>query len=65
MDMQRYECLVCGYVYDPQEGDLDGAIEPRVPFEHIPDGWVCPECGAGQDDFEKVVEGTKQSIVTI
>lgn len=50
----QYECDVCGYVYDPAEGDPDGGIEPGTPWEDIPDDWVCPVCGAGKDDFSAV-----------
>jgi rubredoxin len=52
--MDKWECLVCGYVYDPAEGDPDSGIEPGTPFEALPDDWVCPDCGAGKDMFEKV-----------
>jgi rubredoxin len=41
-------------VYDPAEGDPDSAIEPGTPFEALPDDWICPDCGAGKDMFEKV-----------
>jgi rubredoxin len=53
--MDQWECLVCGYVYDPAEGDPDSGIEPGTPFEALPDDWVCPDCGAGKDMFEKLV----------
>ncbi len=52
--MDKYECMVCGYVYDPEEGDPDSDIAPGTPFANLPDDWVCPVCGAGKDDFEKV-----------
>jgi rubredoxin len=52
--MDRWECLVCGYVYDPAEGDPDSGIEPGTPFEALPDDWICPDCGAGKDMFEKM-----------
>ena len=52
--MAKYKCLVCGYVYDPAEGDKDGGIPPGTSFESLPDGWVCPLCGAGKSDFEKI-----------
>ena len=52
--MDKYECMVCGYVYDPEEGDPDNDIAPGTPFADIPDDWVCPVCGAGKEDFEKV-----------
>lgn len=54
--MAKYECSVCGYVYDPQLGDPDGGIAPDTSFEQIPDDWVCPVCGASKDQFEKIEE---------
>lgn len=51
MIMLSYVCDVCGYIYDPAEGDPDGGIEPGTAFEDIPDDWVCPLCGAGKEDF--------------
>ena len=54
--MAKYECTVCGYIYDPELGDPDGGIKPGTPFEDIPDDWVCPVCGASKDQFEKMEE---------
>ncbi len=54
--MAKYECTVCGYIYDPKLGDPDGGIKPGTPFEKIPDDWVCPVCGAGKDQFERIKE---------
>jgi rubredoxin-NAD+ reductase len=48
---RRYACEVCGYVYDPAEGDPDGGIPAGTAWEDIPDDWVCPTCGAGKGDF--------------
>jgi flavin reductase (DIM6/NTAB) family NADH-FMN oxidoreductase RutF/rubredoxin len=52
--MAKYQCSVCGYIYDPELGDPDGGIKPGTPFEEIPDDWVCPVCGASKSDFELV-----------
>ena len=52
--MDKYECQVCGYIYDPEQGDPENDIEPGVIFEDLPDDWVCPECGASKDEFEKI-----------
>jgi rubredoxin len=52
--MDKYECTVCGYIYDPELGDADGGIAPGTPFEDIPDDWVCPVCGAAKSEFQKV-----------
>jgi flavin reductase (DIM6/NTAB) family NADH-FMN oxidoreductase RutF/rubredoxin len=49
--MQNYVCEVCGYVYDPEQGDPDNGVEPGTAFEDLPDDWVCPVCGAGKDQF--------------
>lgn len=52
--MTKYECSVCGYIYDPEQGDSVGGIKPGTPFEEIPDDWVCPICGASKSEFKKV-----------
>lgn len=49
--MDKYICNVCDYIYNPEEGDPDGGIEPGTPFDEIPDTWVCPICGADKDSF--------------
>jgi rubredoxin len=52
--MDKYLCLACGYIYDPEEGDPAGGIEPGTSFEDLPDDWVCPLCGVGKSMFEKM-----------
>ena len=51
--MDKYECTVCGYIYDPAEGDSEGNIEAGTAFADLPDEWVCPVCSAEKDAFEK------------
>ena len=51
--MSKYEC-VCGYVYDPANGDPDNGIAPGTSFENLPEDWVCPICGAAKENFEKM-----------
>lgn len=51
---QKWECLVCGYVYDPAVGDDTQGILPGTPFEDLPDDWVCPDCGLNKEMFEPV-----------
>lgn len=51
IEMKKYLCEPCGYVYDPEVGDPDGGIAPGTAFEDIPDDWVCPICGLGKDVF--------------
>ena len=52
--MKKYKCTICGYVYDPVVGDPDNGVKEGTAFENLPDDWVCPECGAGKDEFESV-----------
>jgi len=52
--MDKYECTVCGYIYDPEVGDPESNIPPGTPFEKLPDDWQCPVCGASKDEFQKV-----------
>ena len=52
--MQKYECTICGYIYDPEKGDPDSDIKPETSFEDLPDDWVCPVCGASKSEFEPV-----------
>jgi len=51
--MDKYVCTICGYVYDPEQGDPDNGVAPGTKFEDVPDDWECPVCGASKDDFEK------------
>jgi rubredoxin len=49
--MERYKCSICGYVYDPEEGDTSSGIEPGTPFSDLPSDYICPVCAAGKDEF--------------
>ena len=50
---EKYKCKVCGYVYDPENGDPDSGITTGTKFEDLPDDWVCPVCSAPKSEFEK------------
>jgi rubredoxin len=50
----KYRCLLCGYIYDPAAGDPDNGVAPGTTFANLPNDWVCPDCGAGKDQFEPV-----------
>ncbi len=39
--LHHFRCLLCGYVYETEE-------------EELPADYVCPLCGAGPDQFEKI-----------
>ncbi len=50
--MERYVCDVCGYVYDPSEGDPENGVQPGTAFADLPDEWVCPLCGMAKSVFD-------------
>jgi flavin reductase (DIM6/NTAB) family NADH-FMN oxidoreductase RutF/rubredoxin len=54
--MKKYKCIMCGYIYDPAQGDPDNGVNPGTAFEDIPDSWVCPDCGAPKTEFEPLEE---------
>ena len=55
-EMKKYKCLICGYIYDPEVGDPSNGVEAGTSFEALAADWVCPECGAGKDEFEVIEE---------
>ena len=52
--MDKYLCEICGYIYDPEQGDPLGGINAGTPFSDLPDDWICPDCGADKDEFSVV-----------
>ena len=50
----KYKCIVCEYIYNPQNGDPDNGIDAGTSFEDLPDDWVCPLCFVGKDQFEPI-----------
>lgn len=52
--MRKWQCIVCGWIYDEAAGVPEEGIAPGTAWDDIPDDWVCPDCGAGKDDFEMV-----------
>jgi rubredoxin len=53
-NMDKYQCNVCGWIYDPDKGDPSQNVPAGTAFEDLPDDWTCPECGAGKDEFTKL-----------
>jgi rubredoxin len=52
--MAKYQCLVCGYIYDPGLGDPNSGVPAGTAFEKLPPEWVCPVCGADKSQFVKL-----------
>ncbi|MCT4508354.1 MAG: rubredoxin [Tepidibacter sp.] len=51
--MKKYVCVVCGYVYDPAEGDPDNGVVAGTKWEDVAEDWLCPLCAVGKDQFEE------------
>lgn len=54
--MSKWECIVCGLIYDEKDGWPDDGIAPGTRWEDVPEDWLCPDCGVGKEDFELLEE---------
>jgi rubredoxin-NAD+ reductase len=54
--MSKWECIVCGLVYDEKAGWPDDGIAPGTKWENVPEDWLCPDCGVGKEDFQLLEE---------
>ncbi len=50
--MKKYVCSICGYIYDPADGDVDNGVPKGTKFDDLHEEWECPVCGAAKEDFE-------------
>lgn len=55
--MKKWQCIVCGLIYDEAEGWPDDGIAPGTRWEDVPEDWLCPDCGVGKSDFEMISIG--------
>ena len=55
--VKKWQCIVCGWIYDEAEGCEDDGIAPGTAWEDVPEDFVCPECGVGKGDFEMIEIG--------
>ena len=52
--MRKFQCNICGFVYDESTGDPEHGIAAGTHWEDVPESWECPECGVTKTDFEMV-----------
>ena len=50
--MKKWECIVCGLIYDEEEGWPDDGIGPGTKWEDVPEDCVSPDCGVDKENFE-------------
>ena len=55
-EFKKYECVICGFIYDEAEGLPDDGIPPGTLWDAIPEDWECPDCGIGKADFDLLEE---------
>ena len=55
--MKKWQCIVCGFIYDEAEGWPDDGIPAGTRWEDVPADWQCPDCGDGKEDFEMISIG--------
>lgn len=51
-EFKKYECVICGYIYDEAVGIPDDGIVAGTRWEDIPEDWECPDCGISKFDFD-------------
>ncbi len=54
-EYRKYECEVCGEIYDEAKGAPSSNIPAGTYWQDVPDDWRCPDCGVGKEYF-KVME---------
>ena len=54
MEYKAYMCVVCGWIYEEEQGLPEAGFAPGTRWQDIPANFVCPECGAGKEDFEMI-----------
>ncbi|WP_120429131.1 rubredoxin [Acinetobacter baylyi] len=52
--MKRYQCIVCGWIYDESLGWPNEGILAGTSWHDVPDSWSCPDCGVCKADFEMI-----------
>ena len=52
--MDKYECTICGYIYDEAEGDAENNVAAGTKFVDLPENWACQTCGAGKNALVKM-----------
>jgi len=54
MELKKYMCVVCGWIYDEKLGAPQDGLPAGTQWADVPDDWVCPDCGAGREDFDMI-----------
>lgn len=50
--MKIWQCIVCGFIYEEENGLPEEGIPAGTKWEDVPVNWACPDCGVSKADFE-------------
>lgn len=50
--MDKYICKACATIYGPSMVGPEDDIPAGIPFEKLPENWICPICGSSKDKYE-------------
>lgn len=53
-DWKKYECIVCGWVYDEALGCPEEGVPPGTRWNDVPDDFICPLCAVDKTLFEAI-----------
>ncbi|MGF6570915.1 Rubredoxin [Paraburkholderia fungorum] len=54
IEYKSWVCLICGWIYNEEEGLPEEGIAPGTRFAAIPEDWRCPLCDVGKAEFAVV-----------
>ena len=46
------KCSICGYIYNPENGEEKRDLAPGTVWEDVPEEFTCPLCGAKRTMFK-------------
>ena len=53
-EYRKWECVICGFIYDEEQGLPSEGLDPGTKWEDVPEDWECPDCGTSKFDFDMV-----------
>ncbi len=54
IEYKSWVCLICGWIYNEEEGLPEEGIPAGTRFAEIPEDWRCPLCDVGKAEFAVV-----------
>ena len=52
--MKKWQCVVCGFIYDEAQGLPEEGLAAGTRWDDILPDWACPDCGVAKSDFDMV-----------